>query len=54
MCCGCDTMTLMLGKYFCHVTGVEIVKEAVETAKENAKENALINGIENVSFMQGI
>ena len=49
MCCGCGTMTLMLGKHFCHVTGVEIVKEAVEAARENA----LINGIENVSFIAG-
>lgn len=47
LCCGCGTMTLMLAKKFKKVTGVEIVKEAVEAAFGNAVKA----GIDNANFI---
>lgn len=43
LCCGCGTMTLPLAKQFKHVTGVEIVEEAVKAAKLNAQKAKLTN-----------
>ncbi len=45
--CGIGTISLYLSRFAKHVTGVEIVKEAVD----NAKDNALLNGIDNVDFV---
>ena len=45
--CGTGTISLFLSKYFDHVTGVEINKEAVKCANENKK----INNITNVDFI---
>ena len=45
--CGIGTISLYLARYFKHVTGVEIVKEAID----NARENALINNVNNVDFV---
>lgn len=47
--CGIGTISLFLASKAQHVTGVEIVPEAVE----NAKENARLNGITNVDFHCG-
>ena len=43
---GIGTISLFISKYCKEVSGVEIVKEAVENAKENAK----LNNIQNVKF----
>lgn len=43
LCCGCGTMTLMLAKKFKKVTGVEIVKEAVDAAFSNAAKAGITN-----------
>ncbi len=47
--CGTGTITQLVASVAEHVTGVEIVEEAVEAAKENA----VLNGIDNVSFIAG-
>ncbi|HIV16153.1 MAG TPA: 23S rRNA (uracil(1939)-C(5))-methyltransferase RlmD [Candidatus Avisuccinivibrio pullicola] len=44
---GVGTLTLSLSPYFGHVTGVEIVREAVDCARENA----FLNHVDNVSFI---
>lgn len=45
--CGVGTLTLYFARFVKHVTGVEIVAEAIE----NAKANAMRNRIENVDFI---
>lgn len=45
--CGIGTISLYLSRYAKSVTGVEIVKEAIENAKNNAKDN----NIDNVNFI---
>lgn len=47
--CGIGTISLFLAKNAKHVTGVEIVPQAID----DAKENALINGITNAEFHVG-
>lgn len=47
--CGTGTITLCLAEKASHVTGIEIVDDAVRDAKDNAKRN----GIRNVSFYSG-
>lgn len=47
--CGIGTISLFLAKKAGHVTGVEIIPQAIEDAKENAK----INGIDNTDFYVG-
>lgn len=47
--CGAGTISLLLAKHCAHVTGIEIVPEAIE----NAKENAGCNGITNADFLAG-
>ncbi len=47
--CGIGTISLFLAKNAKHVTGVELVPQAIE----NARENARINGIQNVEFHCG-
>ena len=46
LCCGIGTITLLAAKQANHVTGVEVVPQAIQDAKGNAKHN----GIQNVSF----
>lgn len=46
---GTGTIAQILAPVAKHVTGVEIVEEAVEAAKENAR----LNGLENCSFIAG-
>ena len=46
---GIGTISLFLAKYTKEVTGVEVVKPAIENAIENAK----INNIDNASFILG-
>ena len=46
---GIGTISLFMAKHVKEVTGVEIVKEAVEDAKQNAK----MNGINNANFYLG-
>ena len=45
--CGTGTISLCLAKHGGHITGIEIVPEAVE----NAKKSALENGIANADFL---
>ena len=45
--CGIGTISLYLSRYCKQVTGVEIVKEAVD----NAKDNAVMNGFTNSEFI---
>ena len=45
--CGTGTLSLCLARRAGHVTGAEIVPEAVENARENARNN----GVENVDFV---
>ncbi len=45
--CGTGTLSLCLAKTAGHVTGAEIVPEAIEDAKRNAEEN----GVSNVDFV---
>ncbi len=47
--CGTGTITQVLAETADHVTGVEIVEEAVEAAKENAQ----ANGLSNCEFICG-
>lgn len=47
--CGCGTITLPLLKRAKHVTGIEIVEDAIADARENAR----MNGVENVDFIAG-
>jgi len=47
--CGVGTIGLIASKHCKHVTGVEIVKEAIENGIQNAKNN----GITNVDFICG-
>ena len=44
---GIGTISLFLSKYVKHVTGVEIVKEAVDNANDNIK----LNNIDNATFI---
>lgn len=41
--CGTGTITQVVSPYASHVTGVEIVPEAVEAARENARSNGIMN-----------
>lgn len=43
LCCGIGTITLYAAKYAKHVTGIEIVPEAIRDAKANARENEITN-----------
>ena len=45
--CGIGTISLYLARYAKHVTGVEIVKEAIA----NAKDNAVMNNLDNTDFI---
>jgi 23S rRNA (uracil1939-C5)-methyltransferase len=47
--CGIGTISLIMAEKAKHVTGVEIVPQAIENAKNNAK----ANGIENAEFHVG-
>lgn len=47
--CGTGTLTQLVSKKASHVTGVEIIEDAVKDAKKSAREN----GIFNVSFIAG-
>ena len=47
LCCGIGTITLLAAENVKHVTGIEVVPQAIKDAKENAKQN----GIRNVSFV---
>lgn len=47
LCCGIGTITLLAAETVKHVTGVEVVPQAIKDAKENAKQN----GIKNASFI---
>ena len=47
--CGAGTISLMLARHCAHVTGIEIVPQAIADAKENARKN----GIENADFYAG-
>ena len=47
--CGAGTISLMLARQAKHVTGIEIVPDAIRDAKENARRN----GVENVDFYCG-
>ena len=47
--CGIGTISLFLAKRAGHVTGVEIIPQAIIDAKENAR----INGIDNAEFFTG-
>ena len=45
--CGIGTISLYIAKYVNNVTGIDIVKKAIE----NAAENAILNNISNVTFL---
>lgn len=45
--CGIGTISLYIARFAKHVTGVEIVSQAID----NAKENAIINDITNTDFI---
>ena len=45
--CGIGTISLYLARHAGHVTGVEIVKEAID----NANDNAVLNQLDNVDFV---
>lgn len=45
--CGIGTISLYLARFARKVTGIEIVKEAVDNAKDNAK----LNGMDNAEFI---
>ena len=45
--CGTGTIGLFAAKYAQHVTGIEIVPEAIDDAKKNAE----VNGISNIDFI---
>ena len=47
--CGAGTISLLLARHAKHVTGIEIVPEAIADAKENAARN----GVSNVEFICG-
>jgi 23S rRNA (uracil1939-C5)-methyltransferase len=47
--CGVGTISLLLAAHAAHVTGIEVVPEAVE----NARQNAAANGVANASFLCG-
>ena len=47
--CGCGSITLPLAKRAGHVTGVEIVEDAIRDARANADQN----GIKNADFVSG-
>ena len=47
--CGIGTISLFLARKAAHVTGVEIIPQAIEDAKENAR----INSIDNADFYAG-
>jgi tRNA/tmRNA/rRNA uracil-C5-methylase (TrmA/RlmC/RlmD family) len=47
--CGTGTITQILAKNHEHVTGIEIVEDAVKAAVENAE----LNGVENARFICG-
>lgn len=47
--CGAGTISLLLARKARHVTGIEIVPDAIADAKENAR----LNGVENADFLCG-
>ncbi len=47
--CGTGTITLLLGKYFKNVVGIEINKEAIRCANKNK----VLNKLDNVKFICG-
>lgn len=47
--CGTGTMALSLAKHAAHVTGIELIENAIL----NAKSNATLNGISNTMFICG-
>ena len=47
--CGAGTISLLLARRAAHVTGIEIVPDAIRDARENARRN----GVENVDFLCG-
>ena len=47
--CGAGTISLLAAKQAGHVTGIEIVPQAIEDARENARRN----GVQNVDFICG-
>lgn len=47
--CGAGTISMMLAKKAAHVTGVEIVPDAIR----DAKENAVLNHVQNIDFICG-
>ena len=47
--CGAGTISLLLAQHAAHVTGIEIVPQAIE----NAKENARANSVRNADFLCG-
>ena len=47
--CGCGTITLPLASKAKHVTGIEIVEDAIADARKNAR----MNGVGNVDFIAG-
>jgi 23S rRNA (uracil1939-C5)-methyltransferase len=47
--CGTGSIGILISHYVDHVTGVELVADAVEIARENAA----INNVQNITFYQG-
>ena len=47
--CGAGTISLLLARKAAHVTGIEIVPDAIRDAKENARRN----GVDNADFLCG-
>ena len=43
LCCGIGTITLLAAKQAAHVTGIEVVPQAIRDAKNNARENRITN-----------
>jgi len=49
ICCGTGTISLTLAPHVDHVTGIDIIEEAINDARENAQ----LNGICNATFITG-
>ncbi len=47
--CGTGSIGILISRYVGHVTGVELVADAVEVARENAA----LNNVRNITFYQG-
>ncbi len=47
--CGTGTIALSLAKHAAHVTGIELIEDAIL----NARSNAALNGIKNATFISG-